>query len=56
MRIVGGDLRGRRLAAKVGVGVRPTPDRIREAVFNVLAHGADYRTDLGPALDRKSVV
>jgi 16S rRNA (guanine966-N2)-methyltransferase len=39
MRIVGGRHRGRRLAAPPGDGVRPTSDRAREAVFNILAHG-----------------
>ena len=39
MRIVGGRHRGRRLVAPSGRGVRPTADRVREAVFNLLAHG-----------------
>ncbi|PSJ61103.1 16S rRNA (guanine(966)-N(2))-methyltransferase RsmD [Kumtagia ephedrae] len=38
MRIVGGDLRGRPLAAPRSQDIRPTTDRAREAVFNVLAH------------------
>ena len=40
MRIVGGSLRGRRLAAPPGGLVRPTSDRAREALFNRLDHGA----------------
>ena len=40
MRIVGGSLRGRRLAAPPGDAVRPTSDRAREALFNRLVHGA----------------
>jgi 16S rRNA (guanine966-N2)-methyltransferase len=39
MRIVAGRHRGRRLAAPPGEGIRPTSDRAREAVFNILAHG-----------------
>lgn len=39
MRIVGGDLRGRKLQNPTDDRVRPTSDRIREALFNVLAHG-----------------
>ena len=39
MRIVGGKHRGRRLEAPAGDAVRPTSDRAREAVFNILAHG-----------------
>jgi 16S rRNA (guanine966-N2)-methyltransferase len=36
MRIVGGALRGRRLAAPAGLATRPTADRVRESVFNIL--------------------
>jgi len=39
MRIVGGRHRGRRLAAPPGEVVRPTSDRAREALFNILSHG-----------------
>ncbi|MGQ9366973.1 16S rRNA (guanine(966)-N(2))-methyltransferase RsmD [Azospirillum sp. ST 5-10] len=38
MRIVGGSHRGRRLTAPAGRDVRPTSDRTREAIFNILAH------------------
>jgi len=38
MRIVGGRLRGRALAAPRSAAIRPTADRLRETVFNVLAH------------------
>lgn len=38
MRIVGGRFKGRTLAAPSGRNTRPTSDRAREAVFNVLAH------------------
>lgn len=36
MRIVAGSLKGRRLAGVPHGGVRPTPERVREAVFNIL--------------------
>ncbi|MFQ5346799.1 MAG: 16S rRNA (guanine(966)-N(2))-methyltransferase RsmD [Rhodothalassiaceae bacterium] len=39
MRIVGGMWRGRRLAAPRGRDVRPSADRLRESLFNILAHG-----------------
>lgn len=39
MRIVGGRHRGRRLAAPEGKAIRPSGDRLREALFNILAHG-----------------
>ncbi len=38
MRIVGGRLRGRALAAPKSQGIRPTADRLREALFNILTH------------------
>jgi len=38
MRIVGGRLRGRALAAPKSQAIRPTADRLREAVFNILVH------------------
>jgi 16S rRNA (guanine966-N2)-methyltransferase len=41
VRIVGGKHRGRNLKAPTGRDVRPTSDRTREAVFNILAHGID---------------
>lgn len=40
MRIVGGLHKGRRLVAPPGAGVRPTSDRTREALFDILAHAA----------------
>jgi 16S rRNA (guanine966-N2)-methyltransferase len=38
MRIVGGRWRGRRLKPPPDDRVRPTADRVREALFNILAH------------------
>jgi 16S rRNA (guanine966-N2)-methyltransferase len=38
MRIVGGSLRGRAVAAPKSQTIRPTADRLREALFNILAH------------------
>ena len=37
MRVIAGEYRSRRLKSVPGVTVRPTPDRLREALFNVLA-------------------
>ena len=45
MRLVGGDLRGRRLEAPAGREIRPTSDRTREAIFNILAH-ADWAPEI----------
>lgn len=36
MRVVAGELRGRRFEAPTGNDVRPTTDKVREAVFNAL--------------------
>jgi 16S rRNA (guanine966-N2)-methyltransferase len=38
MRIVGGQFRGRTLATPKSLAVRPTADRLREAMFNILVH------------------
>jgi len=38
MRVVGGRLRGRNLAAPASRDIRPTADRLRESVFNILMH------------------
>src|SRR5213082_978319 len=40
LRIVGGVHRGRRLTAPPGETVRPTSDRARQALFNILSHGS----------------
>ena len=39
MRVVGGRFRGRTLAGPKSDAIRPTSDRLRETIFNVLAHG-----------------
>lgn len=41
MRIVGGNHKGARLAAPSSREIRPTSDRTREALFNILAHGLE---------------
>nr|WP_283808421.1 16S rRNA (guanine(966)-N(2))-methyltransferase RsmD [Rhodopseudomonas faecalis] len=38
MRVVGGRLKGRTLAAPSSQAIRPTADRLRESLFNILAH------------------
>jgi len=39
VRIVAGRHRGRRIEAPAGLDVRPTADRARESLFNILEHG-----------------
>jgi 16S rRNA (guanine966-N2)-methyltransferase len=36
VRVIGGELRGRRLVAPSGTDIRPTSDRVREAIFDIL--------------------
>lgn len=38
MRVVGGRLRGRNIVAPASRDIRPTADRLRESVFNILMH------------------
>lgn len=40
MRIVAGSLKGRAIVAPEGQNTRPTSDRARQAIFNVLEHAA----------------
>ena len=52
MRVVGGQFRGRALATPRDDRTRPTSDRVREAVFNILAHGLpDFALDGVRVLD-----
>ena len=37
MRVIGGEFRSRVLKSPAGPGVRPTPDRLRQTLFNILA-------------------
>ena len=46
MRIVAGRLRGRALAAPEGDAIRPTSDRARQSLFNILEHGAPAKAGL----------
>lgn len=47
IRVIGGKYRGRRLVVPEGGAVRPTSDRVREALFNILEHGG-FRGPGGP--------
>ena len=51
MRIISGKLKGRSLTAPKGQNTRPTSDRAREAIFNVLEHA-----DWAPPLDGARVI
>jgi len=43
MRVIAGELRGRKLVAPTGEGTRPTADRVREALFSILGDVAGAR-------------
>ena len=51
MRIVGGEFRGRSLAAPKTQSIRPTTDRSRESLFNILSHAYPETLDQTRALD-----
>ncbi len=52
MRIVGGKFKGHGLQGPKGQATRPTSDRVREAIFNILAHGvADFSIEGSRVLD-----
>lgn len=48
MRVIGGRLKGRNIAAPASRDIRPTADRLRESVFNILMHAYD-----NPMLDAR---
>jgi 16S rRNA (guanine966-N2)-methyltransferase len=46
MRIISGKLRGRKLFSSSGNLTRPTSDRVREALFNILSHQIETKAVL----------
>jgi 16S rRNA (guanine966-N2)-methyltransferase len=51
MRVVGGRLRGRALKGPQSQAIRPTADRLRESLFNILVHAYDDPIDGARVLD-----
>ncbi|KSV67862.1 DNA methyltransferase [Sinorhizobium sp. GL2] len=51
MRIVGGEFRGRSLATPKSNDIRPTTDRTRESLFNILSHSYPNALDGTRVLD-----
>lgn len=51
MRVVGGRLRGRNIASPASNEIRPTQDRLRESLFNILMHAYDNPIDGARVLD-----
>jgi len=56
VRIVSGRYRGRRLIAPEGLAVRPTADRTREALFDILTHGRLLQNGEAPGLRGATVL
>src|SRR5581483_1112266 len=53
LRIVGGRHRGRTIATPEGMGTRPTSNRAREALFNILAHASWREDGTSPLIDAR---
>ena len=52
MRIIGGKFKGHGLVGPSGQATRPTSDRVRESIFNILHHGiADFSLDGARVMD-----
>lgn len=51
MRIVGGEFRGRSLVTPKSNAIRPTIDRTRESLFNILAHAYPEALDATRVID-----
>jgi 16S rRNA (guanine966-N2)-methyltransferase len=51
MRVVGGRLRGRAIASPASQAIRPTQDRLRESLFNILMHAYGNPVDGARVLD-----
>jgi 16S rRNA (guanine966-N2)-methyltransferase len=51
MRIVGGRFGGRTIKGPSSDAIRPTSDRMRESLFNILAHGLDLELEGTRVLD-----
>lgn len=43
MRVISGTARGKRLQTREGDAVRPTPDRVKEALFSIIQFGIEGR-------------
>src|SRR6201989_3474089 len=51
MRVVGGRLKGRNIASPSSRDIRPTQDRLRESLFNILVHAYDNPIEGARVLD-----
>jgi 16S rRNA (guanine966-N2)-methyltransferase len=51
MRVIGGKFKGRSLRAPSSTAIRPTSDRLRETLFNILAHGSGNGVEGARVLD-----
>ena len=51
IRVTGGEIRGRALKVFSGAKVRPTSDKVRQAIFNILEHRFETEISMARALD-----
>lgn len=56
LRLSGGIWRGRKLVTSLDRSIRPTSDRARAAIFNILAHREDYRWQGSPLPQDATVI
>ena len=53
LRVVGGQYKGRKMQSPEGQDVRPTTDRVRESLFNILDHLVLTDRDVSPLRDAR---
>ena len=46
MRIISGDLKGKKLLTPLDKSTRPLKDIVRESIFNILEHSNSFGTDI----------
>lgn len=51
MRVVGGASKGRRLSSFAGLSIRPTSDKVRQAIFNILCPADEFSGRFKKVLD-----
>jgi 16S rRNA (guanine966-N2)-methyltransferase len=51
IRITGGEVKGRSLKVYRGGQVRPTSDKVRQAIYNILEHGFEFEFETSRCLD-----
>ena len=50
MRVIGGNLRGKKILDPLDKSTRPLKDLVRESIFNILEHSKNEKIDLNNAI------